>query len=407
MIDEKTLADRLADAASAQDNLLPRALSDDLAAGHRRLRRHRVLTGSGVIGGAAAVAVLTLGLTNWLTPDASPLPIDPPVASAKATASTSAPRTASVAAQDAALDLKLRGLLAKHFDPGKKHLSYESGPFEYSRQPGQRGVGGRAGWKIAGQKGEGVLRIELVASGTGTECGNYGELTPKCHPVAMPGGGTATIGRLGERAEISYRQPDGESVFLEVNPLFGNNSTIPVQSMGITDAQLKAFVADPALNLPAPTPAEEAVEEELKHYRPTDLEVLAFVNRGLRGGELSTSSVQDYAGNYEVQLDWKKGAISATVEVGVDAKLAVSQCQDQLSVPNCVPITLPDGKKVEYHQGARTYQGGPMYVMGATYIQPDGDLSSVRILYPGKKLPAGAVTKDEVLAMVTDPVLDK
>jgi hypothetical protein len=223
----------------------------------------------------------------------------------------------------------------------------------------------------------------------------------------MPGGGTATIGRLGDRAEISYRQPDGEIAYLAVNPLFGNNTTIPVHGMSITDAQLKAFVADPGLNLPAMTPEEAAVEEQLKHYAPTDAEVLAFATQSLPGGKVHTTYVEEYGGNYLTEFNWKKGSISATVEIGVDAKLMASQCKDQLSVPKCTPITLPDGKKVEYHQGARTYQEGPEYVMGATYVQPDGDLASVRILYPGKKLPAGAATTAQVLAMVTDPALDK
>ncbi|WP_328335000.1 hypothetical protein OHA70_20615 [Kribbella sp. NBC_00382] len=408
MIDEKTLAERLADAASAQDNLLPRALNDDLAAGHRRLRRHRVLTGGGIVGGAAAVAVLAIGVSSWLTPNAEPLPGSPQVAGTTARPSPrSKPSTVQVAAQDAAFNRKMQGLLAKHFDPGRKHLTFESGPFEVSRDPGQHGTTGRAGWKIAGQKGEGVLKVSLLGSGTGSQCGEYEDLLPKCHSVPMPGGGTATMARLGDRAEIQYQQPDGESVFVSVQPLFGNNSTIPVHGMGITDAQLKAFVADSDLNLPPLSAEEQAVEQQLKDAAPTLVDVTKVAGRGLTGGTFDTDHVEEFAGNFLVAIDWKKASISATVEIGVDAKLMASKCLEQLSVPSCTPLTLPDGKKVEYHEGARSYQGGPTYVMGATYVQPDGDLASVRILYPGTKLPAGAATKAQVLAMVTDSALDK
>jgi hypothetical protein len=398
MIDEKALAERLADAASAQDNLLPRALSDDLAAGRRRLRRHRVLTGSGVIGGAAAVAVLVVGMTSWLTPDASPSPSGLPAASSTNT-------VIDIEAQDAAFNAKLRMLLAKHFDPDKKHLTYESGPFEVNRQLGQREAAGRAGWKIAGQKGEGQLSVSLFGSGTGTDCGQYEGL--KCHSVAMSIGGTASIGRLGERVEFKYQQPDGEVVYISARPLFANNTTTGVHGMGITDAELKSFAADPELNLPPMTAEEEAAEQQLKGYAPRLEEVVGELETILPGGTVDTQHIEEMAGNYMVVLDWKKGPLSATIEFGTDAKPMASTCADQLSVPSCTPVTLPDGRKVQYHEGARSYQDVPKYVMGATYTQPDGDLASVRILYPGKKLPAGAATKEQLLELVTDPVFDK
>ncbi|NEA30999.1 hypothetical protein [Streptomyces sp. SID13031] len=400
MIDEKVLADRLADAATAQDNLLPRALSDDLAAGRRRLRRHRVLTGSGVIGGAVAVAALIVGVTSSLSPNADPLPGDPPVASANAGKTLDE-------YPDAFLDAKMRGLVGKHFDPAKKHLTFETGPFEFDRQPGQRMISGRAGWKIAGQKGEGMVYVALYGSTAGNRCGDYNSLQSSCHSTPMPGGRTATIGRSGEKVEISYQQPDGETAYVAVSPVFANNTTVAVSGMGITDAQLKAFVADSTLNLPSMKAEEEAAQRRLLQYAPSVGEVKALAVRSLPGGEVYTTRIVDDAGSYLNRLSWKKGAISATVWVGVDAKLTASRCQDQLSVPNCTPLTLPDGKKVGFFEGARTYPEGPEYVMGATYTQPDGDLASVRILYPGEKLPGGAVTKEQLLAMVTDPVLDK
>ncbi|MEV6413011.1 hypothetical protein [Kribbella sp. NPDC051718] len=397
MIDEKELADRLADAASAQDNLLPRALSDDLAAGRHRLRRHRVLTGSGVIGGAAAVAVLVVGMTSWLSTNAGPLPVGPPVASPS--------QSIDAQAQDAAFNTTMRNLLAKHFDPDRQHLTYESGPFEVNHQPGQRGATGRAGWKIAGQQGEGLLTVSLFGSGSGTDCGQYEGL--KCHSVPMSIGGTAMIGRLGERVELKYQQPDGEIVYLSASPLFANNTTTGVHGMGISDAELMSFAADPQLNLPPMTAGEAAEEEQLKAPVPDLGEIVGEAEAIMPGGTLDVHHIDKINGNYLVSMDWKKGSLAATIEFGIDAKLRASTCEDQLSVPSCTPLTLPDGKKVQYYEGARSYQEGVKYVMGATYTQPDGDLASVRILYPGKELPTGAASKEQVLELVTDPVFDK
>jgi hypothetical protein len=401
MIDEKTLADRLADAASAQDDLLPRALSDDLAAGRRRLRRHRVLTGSGVLGGAAAVAVLVVGMTSWLTPNAGHggAPLGGP------TGKAIAPN--DVREVDAAFNGKMRGLFAKHFDPGVQHLTFKEGVFEVNRQPGQEVVTGRAGWKIAGQQGESMIDIGLYGSGSGPGCGHLEGLEPTCHSTPIPAGGSATLGRVGDRAEIQYRQPDGEVVYLAVRPWFGTSTTTGAHEIGITDAELISFVADPELNLPPMTAEEVAAEQQLKDYAPHIDEVVGETNAILPGRVVESRRIQEIAGNYVAVLDWKNGSVSATVEIGAVAKPRVKTCEDKLSVPSCTPLTLPDGKKLQYYEGAQTYEDVPKYVMGATYTQPDGDLASVRILYPGKTLPDQAATKEQLLELVTDPVFDK
>lgn len=401
MIDEETLADRLAEAASAQDNLLPRALSDDLAAGRRRLRRHRVLAGSGVLGGAAAVAVLVVGMTSWLTPNAG-----------HGTAPVGGPTGKAIAPDDlreidAAFNGKMRGLFAKHFDPGVQHLTFENAAFAVNRQPGQEVVIGQAGWKIAGQQGKSLIDFGLYGSGGGPGCGHVEGLKPTCHSTPMPDGGSATIGRVGDAAEIQYRQPDGEVVYVAVRPWFGNDTTTGAHAIGITDTELISFVADPELNLPPMTDEEVAAEQQLKDYAPQIDEVVGETNAILPGRVVESRRIQEIAGNYVAVLDWKNGSVSATVEIGAVAKPRVKTCEDKLSVPSCTPLTLPDGKKIQYYEGARSDQEGLRYVMGATYTQPDGDLASVRILYQGKELPTGAATKEQVLELVTDPTFDK
>jgi hypothetical protein len=82
-------------------------------------------------------------------------------------------------------------------------------------------------------------------------------------------------------------------------------------------------------------------------------------------------------------------------------------CIDAPSGKKCLPVKLPNGAQGEYYEAPHTYQGGPMYEMQAAYRQPDGDQARVRILYPGKKKPPGAITKDQILALVSDPALDR
>ncbi len=93
------------------------------------------------------------------------------------------------------------------------------------------------------------------------------------------------------------------------------------------------------------------------------------------------------------------------MEVGLIGSWQTGSCGAQLSAQKCDPLTLPDGTKVEYAEGLQTYEE-PYYLMGATYLQPDGDMTFVRVLYPGGKLPAGGITKDQIVALVADPVFD-
>jgi hypothetical protein len=404
MIDETTLADRLADAAGVQDNLLPRALEEDLAAGRRRLRRRRVLTGGTAVVLVGAVAAVTAGLSGPAR-DAGPVPNDVPVATSGSQVTAD---NTDYFAQDKALDQQIRKVLARHFDPANKHLDFSSGTFSLDRQPQQRGTSHRVGWRNVGEKGQGQLVVTLSASaGSGTSCGSYFVPPLTCHATELPNGRTAMIGRRGEAAEISYLQEDGESAYLAVDPLFGNNTDIPLKKVGITDAQLMAYVADSELNLPPRSTAEAAQDEQLKDAVPGVALVEAAATRNLTGGQLKRTRAENWVGQSNLEGNWTKGSVTAGVTVSVIAASLPASCVDQLSVRVCTELTLPDGKKVEYGEGARDYQGGPLSVMGATYRQPDGDLAAVRVTYPGKTLPVDKISKDQILALVTDLTLDR
>jgi hypothetical protein len=419
MIDEKELGAKLAKAAAWQDDLLPRAEGDDLMAGRRRLRRRRMLAGAGGVVSVAAVAALAVGVTSWLTPSAvrGELPAASTGTSASASVSVRPPVVkpsvrALTEAQVRAFDQAMRAALRQHFDPTGKHLDYSSkGGFELDNTSGIRRGSGRVGWRIAGQEGVGYidLGVATTASATSVRCGS-GAFTPalKCRSVTLPNGRTAQLGRRGEEVELTYTKADGEFVMATVNPFWGNNATVPVHGMGITDAKLFALVTDLRVDLPPLSTEEQQAEDELKNFKPTYAEAHAAGVRVLTGGTLThdyNDTVPEQFGTIET---WRSGAIKQTVIIAVDSAQFVSKCSEQLGGLTCTETTTPDGRKVMYAEGVPpSGQGKQRYMMGAAYLQPDGNLASVLIQNPGPQPRPGGITKAQVIALATDSALDK
>lgn len=424
MIDEDLLHQRLTAAAAAQDDLLPRALAEDLAGGRRRLRRRKLLAGGGVTGAVAAVAVVGVGMAGWLTPNAGPLPDGGPVAGQSSVPPTSigpGPDTTGdkpVPAEsgegtggDAVFVRNLNAAIYAHLDPQKVHLDFSSGGFRVDRQAGSIQSGGnRIGWRMPGQPGaEGIVGLSVhPANRKPDKCGSNMDVRVSCRTVQFPNGRTAQFGRKGDFADLLYQQPDGEWVSIYVSTLFGNNTEIPVHDMGITDQMLFALAQDNRLDLPKLSHDEQANENAMKNYKPSKQELHNAAVRAL-GGTITDGSARDVPEQLSLELNWHKGSASATIEIGVNSSVAVLPCEAMLSIikTNCVPLTAPGNKPVMFGQRAMTYQGGPKYVIGGTYLQPDGDSAFVRVLYPGTKIPAGGLTKNQILALLTDPGLDK
>ncbi|MET7276799.1 hypothetical protein ABZS29_01105 [Kribbella sp. NPDC005582] len=397
MIDEQLLLERLTDAAAAQDDLLPRAVADDLAAGRRRLRRRRFLAAGTAVVAAGAVAVAMIGVNGVLK---DPAQLQVPIATQQAPAPS----------KPVDFDKLMKGLMFKHFDPQKKHLNFTTGPFDIDTTIGRHGTQRKVGWNTKGDKGQGMFLIELSRSAKAADstCGSFSQFESKpvkCQSVTLPNGRPAMLGRQGRMIEFSYLQPDGEFVYVGVDPVFRNNTTIASADMAVTNEQLFAFATDPALNLPPLSAAQQADEAKLKDFAPTPAQAEAVVLAKI-GGRLTREYLEDRPGELYVSDKWSKGAVTATVEISADASILASECKAQLSVPSCTEVHH-SGKVVEYHEGARTYQGGPKFVMGATYKQPDGDLAAVRVLYDGKKAPAGAIPRGLIMDLVTDPAFDR
>jgi hypothetical protein len=418
MIDEKELGAQLTKAAAWQDDLLPRALADDLLAGRRRLRRRRALTVLGSAGTAAVVGAITVGMVGWLSPAAGPVDGNPPVANTATAPSTStkpitqAGLAAARQAQDRAFDRALRGALEQHLDPVRKHLDYSSnGGATLYHDPGLRRGSLRGGWRIAGQKGMGYASVGVAASmaTVSHRCGSP-VFTPRltCRTVTLPNGRPALLGRRGEAVEITYVKPNGEFVSATVNPLFANNTSTPVHDMGITDAMLFALVTDPRLTLPPRSAEELIVENELKAFKPTQAEVHAAAARILTGGTTKQEYSDTVPEQFGLHETWRSGAVQQLVMIAVDSAYFVSKCSDQLGGLTCTVTTTPDGRKVMYAEGVPPQgRGKQRYMMGAAYLQPDGNLASVVVQNPGKQPQPAGITKAQVIALVTDSALDK
>jgi hypothetical protein len=122
---------------------------------------------------------------------------------------------------------------------------------------------------------------------------------------------------------------------------------------------------------------------------------------------VTDSCVEDVPEQLRVYLNWRQSSIAETLEVGVDSSVTVSPCQDQIGV-HCAPLVLPDGRKVIYGEGTiNPTVGVPRHIKGATFLQPDGDFAYVRVTYRGTTTHSGGVSKDQILALLTDPTLDK
>jgi hypothetical protein len=224
----------------------------------------------------------------------------------------------------------------------------------------------------------------------------------------LPNGRTAQFGRRGEEVELTYTKADGEFVMAAVNPFWGNNATVPVHGMGITDAKLFALVTDLRVDLPPLSTEEQQAEDELKNFKPTYDEAHAAGVRLLTGGTLThafNDTVPEQFGTIET---WRSGVIKQTVIIAVDSAQFVSKCSEQLGGLTCTETTTPDGRKVMYGEGVPPKGAGKQrYMMGAAYLQPDGNLASVLIQNPGTVAQPGGITKDQVIALATDSALDK
>jgi hypothetical protein len=114
-------------------------------------------------------------------------------------------------------------------------------------------VGTDLGWQVPGEGGLGLVRLGIGSSATADSwlraealCGRRS--TYDCEPRQLPDGSTAWVGQRGDLLGVAYRQPDGDGIWLVVNPEYPYAAhPEPVSRVGITVEDALGFVADDRL----------------------------------------------------------------------------------------------------------------------------------------------------------------
>ena len=229
----------------------PVATSDDVARGRRGLARRRTAAGAAVLATAAVVTVAALGLGGD-SDTAGPGPAGPgPSTTATDPAPPSPSPTPTGAPPDRRSGKQLltawARALGSHLDPDGGHLQRKPDNLQ-----GGAGLGTKLGWRVEGESGLGMVQVYVgrdafSGSYTGLTCGSG----PACETVTV-GGVEMRIQRVDGTTSVYHVQPDGDRVFLYLDPLFGNNSLTPLASLDFPLRVLAAAVSDPAFTTPTP-----------------------------------------------------------------------------------------------------------------------------------------------------------
>lgn len=146
-----------------------------------------------------------------------------------------------------ALFLTARSVL----DPEGRHLDYSTD----SLQSGGDGRGGvhlgiKMGWRVPGRPGEGLVQVRVSNErGFGSSCASV--VGEACRERRTVDGLRYHVLHTAGGFVIRHRQDDGEVVLVNVDRLFGNNATVPVDST-VTERDALRLASDERLDLPQP-----------------------------------------------------------------------------------------------------------------------------------------------------------
>jgi hypothetical protein len=143
-----------------------------------------------------------------------------------------------------------RAILVAHLDPGGQHLGkVDNVQGSDDGCSTVYGLGSKFGWSSPGISGLGLVQIEV----------NRGWRDSQIHlahdgwrPAGkVPAGAVrAFVVEYDGGLAVAVTRPDGITVALDVNSLFGNNSTVPTSGMDFTVEQLLQTATDPGFQLP-------------------------------------------------------------------------------------------------------------------------------------------------------------
>lgn len=277
MDDQRWWNDRFTIAAETDRGATDHDVADDIARGRRRLRRRQ-----GLAAGVTALAVTSVvGLTMFVSsfgagtqtapqvaapgdpsPAESEAPSLTPSQSPRSPSPTLPPSEGPPVNEDNAFDTLestkewrngVYDVTASVLDPRKRHLDYSTqGLQSGSWTTGQMHMGIKMGWSVPGRAGEGMVQVMISNERPQDAIGCLEFVGDQCTEVVAKTGEHYQVGR-GEPGEflVIYEQPDGERVFVYVNPLFGNNSLEPVGDMAVSEWDAVRLAMDDRLNLPA------------------------------------------------------------------------------------------------------------------------------------------------------------
>lgn len=260
MKEDSAWADRFARAAAEDVGATGFDVTDDLARGRARLRRTRLVTGAAGVLVATVVVGTAVATGGGVAGTSAPVPAGPASAASPAPPASEA---ASSAAADAAHrdDDPFGGLeetrpwrtgiyevVASVLDPQRRYINYDTD----SLQRGGETMGIKLGWRVPDLPGEAMIQISL-SSATGPHADESSlYLGARLRERELENGRTVKVGRNQDGAfAVSHRQPDGELVWVLVDPLFGNDSAVPVSDLRINERDVIRLVQDERLDLPS------------------------------------------------------------------------------------------------------------------------------------------------------------
>jgi hypothetical protein len=265
-------------AASDQIANAPFEPEDDLRRGRTaRRRRRNAATAAALLGTAAAVAVAFL-LSAQLAgrPEATEVPAGGPQpntttvtssASATSASPTTAPTTSAgptLAGPTSPADAfalppgaqefshVLFTVAQDHLDPDHTRLEWSEG-FTGGGGAGLKEFGRKFGFQIPGERGQAMVYVGVgnFPAANRQPCGSYDyQGSRKCTTAVLPNGLKAQVLDSSTRREVHWSRPDGTYLFVIIDAVFGNNTTIATKAPLPTLAQLEDFVMDPRLVLP-------------------------------------------------------------------------------------------------------------------------------------------------------------
>ncbi len=141
-------------------------------------------------------------------------------------------------------------VLAEHLDPAGEHLETDvSGQQSSASNDVVTSIGTKLAWKIDGESGQGVIQF-AVGNGWGTFAWPC-ETDPgwECRDVKVAGARSAQVATYDGGVGVAVEHANKQIVSIQANELFGNNTTVPVSGVDVTEEQLLAAAADPRLEM--------------------------------------------------------------------------------------------------------------------------------------------------------------